>query len=156
MGGVGAAGGVGTAGGAVGVVREVTAVAARSVVPSRVFSMVILRPSLSLRLLVSGCVVPARCPAKRRTLASRRGSLVVSASVPPLAALPPLASRLPPGAGKKAKKPEPKELELRQDGYLGRRQANGQAATVGADGDGGVAAVPVGLSHQPRKLLRWR
>ncbi len=54
--------------------------------------------------------------------------------------LPPPSSRLPPEAGKKGEKPEPKELELRYDGYLGEGQLDRHATAVGADGDGGKLA----------------
>jgi len=81
---------------------------------------------------------------KRKTLASRRGSLGVRWSSR-LAALVPRPT-VPPGAGneaKKAIKPEPKREENGAKGYVERSRFDGHldAATIGRHDDDHVAAV---------------
>ena len=81
---------------------------------------------------------------KRKTLASRRGSLGVRWSSR-LAALVPRPT-VPPGAGneaKKAVKPESKRVEKGAQGYVERSRFDGHldAAAVGRHDDGDMAAV---------------
>ena len=61
-------------------------------------------------------------------------------------ALPPRTSRLPAGAGNKGEEPKYEEVKLGEEAVLGLK-ADGHAATVGADRDGGVGAVGPGLGH---------
>jgi hypothetical protein len=77
---------------------------------------------------------------------------VVSVVAARAARLPPRASRLPPGAGNKGEEPKYEEVELGEE--TGVLDADGHAATVGANGDGGEAAVGPGLDHVLIRLLR--
>jgi len=72
-----------------------------------------------------------------------------------LAALPPPIPRLPPGAGNQADKLEDYYLELAKKGYLYRLgKANSHTPAITANRDGGELALPVGLAHLSRTLLR--
>ena len=124
---------------------------------TQAISIVIVKPHLgdwpliwtTFWRLVGGVVVHDPRRSRRGSWVSRRPSR--------LAALSPPIPRLPPGAGNQADKLEYDDLELAKKGYLYRLgQVDGQALAVRADRESGVVALPVGLAHLSRTLLRWR
>ena len=73
------------------------------------------------------------------------------------AALSPPIPRLPPGAGNQADKLEGEDLELAKKGYLYvLGQPDSHAPTITTDGDSGVFALSVWLTHVSRCSFRWR
>jgi hypothetical protein len=98
-------------------------------------------------------LVVAVASGKQKAPAFPAGVLVVSVATARAVRLPPRTSRLPPGAGNKGEEPKYEEVELGEK--TGRLiEADGHAATIGANGDGGEAAVGPGLGHVLIGLLR--
>jgi hypothetical protein len=85
-------------------------------------------------------------PGKQKAPAYPAGVLLVSVVTALAVSLPPRTSRLPPGAGNKGEEPKYEEVELGEEA-IGGVDADGHAATVGANGDSGKAAVGPGLGH---------